>query len=68
LKQVAYNVDGLLLCRNFMIVSPELKPIEKPKYKIYSIVHLRSVSRNRCSITNKKLIKCTSRPAIANAM
>jgi len=23
-----------------MFVSPELKPIEKPKYKIYSVVHL----------------------------
>jgi hypothetical protein len=43
---MAYNVDGLLLCRDFTIVSPVQQPIEKLKYQIYSSVHLRSVSRN----------------------
>jgi len=30
------NVQGLPLCWNFIMSSPEQKPIEKPKYKIYS--------------------------------
>jgi hypothetical protein len=34
-------LNGLLLCRDFLIVSPELKPIEKPKYKIYSVAQKR---------------------------
>jgi hypothetical protein len=44
--QLTFN--GLLLCRDFLFVSPELKPIGKPMYKIYSSAHLRSVSQNCC--------------------
>jgi len=48
------TLNGLLLCRDFIIVSPELKPIEKPKYKIYSVVHLRSVTPKPLPINEQK--------------
>jgi hypothetical protein len=35
--QLAYNVHGLLLCWYFLLSAWQLKPIEKPKYKIYSV-------------------------------
>src|SRR5690348_700904 len=34
------------------------------KLRFFSVAQQRIFSRNCCSITNKKLMKCTSRPAI----
>jgi hypothetical protein len=47
---------------------PERLPVNEQKVEIF-ILLLNSVfsAWNYCSTTNKKLIKCTSRPAIANA-
>jgi hypothetical protein len=49
------TVNGLLLCRDFIFVSPELKQIEKPKYKIYSVAHLRSVTLELLLISEQKV-------------
>jgi hypothetical protein len=44
---MAGNVKRLAVCAGILYSSAwQLKPIEKPKYKMYSAVHLRSVSRN----------------------
>jgi hypothetical protein len=47
---------------------PERLPVNEQKVEIF-ILLLNSVfsARNCCRIMNKKLTKCTSRPAIANA-
>src|SRR5690348_4386091 len=52
----------ITFCRNFCSVNEQ-------KVEIF-ILLLNSVfsARNCCPITNKKLMKCTSRPAIANAL
>jgi len=38
----------------FLTVSPEHKPIVKPKYKIYSSAHLRSVTPELLLISEQK--------------
>src|SRR5438093_13077613 len=44
---------------------PGLQPNNEPKYKIYSVVHLRSVCRNCCLILFLLLKFCLSNPADA---
>jgi hypothetical protein len=46
-----------------MIVSPELKPIEKSKYKIYSVVHLRSVTLKMLLMSEQKADAAFRQPA-----
>jgi len=50
-------------------VLPEPCTVNEQKVEIFILLLNRVFSaRNYCPIANKKLMKCTSRPAIANAM
>jgi hypothetical protein len=53
----------LLLCRYFIFVSLEQKPIEKPKYKIYSAGQLRSVKLKLKMISGQKADAALCLPA-----
>jgi len=60
---MAANVDGLMLCWHFIFFSLEQKPIEKPKYKIYYSVHLRSVTLRLPLISEPKVDAAFHLPA-----
>jgi hypothetical protein len=47
---------------------PNRQPIEELKVQKMLQAHQRIFSLDNCPIANKKLMKCPSRPAIANAM
>jgi hypothetical protein len=48
---------------------PERLPVNEQKAEIFILLPNREFSaRNCCPIANKKLMKCTSRPGIANAL
>jgi hypothetical protein len=66
--KVAANVHALAMAGQFITFCRNVCPVNEQKVEIF-ILLLNSVfsARNYCRITNKKLIKCTSRPAIANA-
>jgi hypothetical protein len=66
---MAANVHALAMAGKFITFCRNVCPLNEQKVHIF-ILLLNSVfsARNCCSITNKKLMKCTSRPAIANAL
>jgi hypothetical protein len=65
---IADNGHALAMAGQFITFCRNFCPVNEQKVEIF-ILLLNSVfsARNCCTITNKKLMKCTSRPAIANA-
>ena len=63
--KLATNGHALAMAGQFITFCPNVCPVNEQKVEIF-ILLLNSVfsARNCCPITNKKLIKCTSRPAI----
>jgi hypothetical protein len=69
LRRVAPNGHALAMAGIQRIFCPNKSTVNEQKAK-NSILLLNRVfsARNYSPIANKKLMKCTSRPAIANAM
>jgi hypothetical protein len=66
---VAYNGHALAMAGHSMNFSPNKSTVNEQKAEIFILQLNREFSaRNYSPIANKKLMKCTSRPAIANAM
>jgi hypothetical protein len=66
---MAANDHALAMAGQFITFCWNVSPVNEQKVEIF-ILLLNKVflARNYSPTTNKKLIKCTSRPAIANAM
>jgi hypothetical protein len=66
---VAANVHALAMAGQFITFRRNVCPVNEQKVEIFILMLNREFSvRNYGRIANKKLMKCTSRPANANAM
>jgi len=66
---ITANVNALATAGQFITFSRNLSPVNEQKAEIFILLLNRVFSAlNYSPITNKKLMKRTSRPAIANAM
>jgi hypothetical protein len=53
MHKMPHKVDGLLLCRHFIMSSPEPQPIEKLMMKITTKAHLYSSARPKADSEQK---------------
>ena len=66
--KMTHNVHALAMAGQFITFCRNVCPVNEQKAEIFILLLNRVFSaRNYCQIANKKLMKCTSRPAIANA-
>jgi hypothetical protein len=64
---IAGNVHALAMAGQFITFCRNFCPVNEQKVDIFILLLNKVFSaRNYCQIVNKKLMKCTSRPAIAN--
>jgi hypothetical protein len=66
---MAANGHALAMAGQFITFCRNVGQVNEQKVEISILLLNREFSaRNYCPITNKKLMECTSRPAIANAL